>query len=134
MTTPEERDYINEVIREDAAERKGIISVMNSAGEEFRFNPDDATISFGSINAELRQQLADVSNERDGLRAQLSGPTPGQMLEIGANYWNGRQNLGIDNGAVKWVQDTETGALFVYTRGEYADVLKNAIMSLEAQS
>ena len=72
MTTPEERDYIGEVIAEDAAERKGMITVMTSAGEACRLHPDDVTISFGSINADLRQQLADVSHERDLLRAALA--------------------------------------------------------------
>jgi len=60
---------IGEVIAEDAAERKGMLTVMTAAGEECRFHPDDATISFGSINADLRQQLADVSHERDLLRS-----------------------------------------------------------------
>lgn len=69
MTTPEERDEIGEVIAEDAAERKGMITVMTSAGEACRLHPDDVTISFGSINADLRQQLADVSHERDLLRS-----------------------------------------------------------------
>lgn len=71
MTTPEEREEIGEVIAEDAAERKGMITVMTSAGEACRLHPDDVTISFGSINADLRQQLADVSHERDLLRALL---------------------------------------------------------------
>lgn len=60
MTTPEERDYIGEVIREDAATRCAVIGAQN-------VNSAMSTID------ELRQQLADVSNERDGLRAALEG-------------------------------------------------------------
>ena len=56
MTTPEERDYIGEVIREDAAMRCAVIGVKN-------VNSAMSTID------ELRQQLADVSHERDLLRA-----------------------------------------------------------------
>lgn len=79
-------------------------------------------------NNELRQHLADVSHERE----QLSAPTPEQMLDIGANYWKSRQNSSLDAGAVKWVKDPETGALLIYTRGEYVDVLMDAVMSIEA--
>lgn len=56
MTTPEERDYIGEVIREDAAISCAVIGAQN-------VNSAMSTID------ELRQQLADVSHERDLLRA-----------------------------------------------------------------
>lgn len=70
--------------------------------------------------------------EVEALRSQLSGPTPAQMLEIGANYWNSRRNVTSDAGAVKWVRDSETDALLIYTRGEYADVLMNAVFAIDA--
>lgn len=56
MITPEERDYIGEVIREDAATRCAVIGAQN------------VNSALSTIDA-LRQQLAEVSNERDGLRA-----------------------------------------------------------------
>lgn len=56
MTTPEERDFIGEVIAEDAAMRCAVIGVKN------------VNCAMSTID-ELRQQLADVSHERDLLRA-----------------------------------------------------------------
>lgn len=75
MTTPEQRDYIGEVISEDAAERealrwqlKGFIPGVEGSSKAV-FKP---WVVQAKDCDELRQQLADVSNERDLLRAALS--------------------------------------------------------------
>lgn len=69
MTTPEERDYIGEVIREDEEARRAMHykpaeSVVLVSPQGSAFVPID------DYN-ELRQQLADVSHDRDLLRAAL---------------------------------------------------------------
>lgn len=83
MTTPEERDYIGEVIAEDAAERACQVAIgsMHRVGEAVQFQSirefhvsDGMTVmtvtDHLSLTAEIRQQLADVSHERDLLRAR----------------------------------------------------------------
>jgi len=97
MTTPEERDFIGEVIREDAADRTSNLTLIackvdESCGqkiktERFGIVPDRVYghDKFGPVCKdtegeiyvrekafnELRQQLADVSHERDLLRGLL---------------------------------------------------------------
>lgn len=84
MSTPEERDYIGEVISEDAAMRCAVIGVKN------------VNSAMSAID-ELRQQLADVSHERDLLQAAAAGkwrdgapPRPWDsewfLADIGGSY------------------------------------------------
>lgn len=45
-------------------------------------------------------------------------------------YWYADRKIG-GPGAVKWIRDDETHALFIYTRGEYEERLRHFVMSLE---
>lgn len=53
-----------------------------------------------------------------------------QFQEVGLAYWNAHQ-LERGDGAVKFLHNDETGALFVVTRGEYSQELKDFIFSLD---
>lgn len=53
-----------------------------------------------------------------------------QLQEVGLAYWKAHDRE-RDRGAVKFLHNEETGALFVVTRGEYADQLKDFIFSLD---
>ncbi|MEE5046271.1 hypothetical protein V2J81_23215 [Pseudomonas alliivorans] len=53
-----------------------------------------------------------------------------QLQEVGLAYWKVHDRE-RDRGAVKFLHNEETGALFVVTRGEYADQLKDFIFSLD---
>jgi hypothetical protein len=69
MVTEDEKDVIGEVIAEDAAIRRAMIGVKK------------VNSSMSNID-ELRQQLADVSHERDLLRAALGGEPEGLMVSF----------------------------------------------------
>lgn len=44
----------------------------------------------------------------------------------GLAHWEMAQKTGLCDGAVVWVQN-EDGSLVIFTRGEYADTLRNAV-------
>lgn len=51
-----------------------------------------------------------------------------RFLEAGLAYWEAMHKAGID-GAISWLQDRD-GALVLYTRGEYRDLLLNNVERL----
>lgn len=81
--------------------------------------------------AEVLVTVDQLKAEVEALRAARSSPTPEQMLEMGENYWVSRRRSGLDIGAVKWVQDEQSGSLLIFTRGEYREHLLSAVMAIE---
>lgn len=76
------------------------------------------------------QQLRTVTHWRefDCSALELSTPTSGDMIELCHKYWSERRKAG-EQGAVKWIQDIETGALMIFTRGEYREQLMELVYS-----
>lgn len=53
-----------------------------------------------------------------------------QLQAVGLAYWDAHHRE-RGSGAVKWLHNEETGALFVITRGEYASQVKDFVCSLD---
>lgn len=75
------------------------------------------------------QGMARLTAENEALR----NPDAHAMLELAQSYWVAQRNAG-ERGAVKWIQDEETGATMIFTRGEYRDVLMAAVASIEGRA
>lgn len=73
------------------------------------------------------------------LRAQLGAEQPKDwrtladlIMDLGAEYWRAAvRERGA--GAVQWMHNEETGALFIFTRGEYVDYLKYCLRQLPGE-
>lgn len=94
---------------------------------------DNNQLNYALKQSELR--YLELRAERDQLKAEneaLRNPDAHTMLELANSYWTAQRKAG-DPGAVKWIQNEETGATLIFTRGEYRDVLMAAVASIAAQ-
>lgn len=93
---------------------------------------------------DLRMQLEALKAEKYALEDQVRGlqelmdlpsdwePLANKLQEVGLAYWKAHHRERGPDGAVKWLHNEESGALFVVTRGEYSQELKDFIFSLDS--